>query len=400
MADVSIDATITSLATTRVMRGVVFTTASIGYFFYMDNDGTFGYTKTADGGATWGAQVEIYSAGNVAGADAWFDQWTPTGTGTLIHLWYFSSSDDIVFHRTLDTATDTLGTQHTVFTGTSTAPARGVFVSGTKTRSGYLYAAFDIDAGAEKGLYRSIDAGVNWTLLSGPFVEATIDQCLLFPASGTGDNNDCWAVYQDADADELTLKMWDSSAAGEVESAVIQAMAENVADGTGQYGFSGSIRHSDGHLIVASMSAYDSSTNHQIFDVICPTATTFTITEKTAIASATDDHYRPQVFIDQNTNVVYVFYNGKRDGSETLATATKVYYTLSTDGGVSWTAGDTAYMEGTAGVVVQVYAPIMGPRLYAGWRVGTTLLGNAVNSVSLATAPAGQRLGLGLRLGL
>jgi phosphoribosyl-AMP cyclohydrolase len=159
-------------------------------------------------------------------------------------------------------------------------------------------------------------------------------------------------------------------------------MAENVTDlAPGSYGFAASVRHSDGHLIIASMSAYDSSTTHSVWDV----NGTGSITALTSIQSATDDHYYPAVFIDQTTNAIYVAYNGKRDGSETLATTTKVYYTKSTDAGTSWSAGDTAYMEGAAGVVVQIWAPLSGPRLYVGWRVGTTLLGNKVNSVLVQT---------------
>src|SRR6185436_12670532 len=101
---------------------------------------------------------------------------------------------------------------------------RGAFVSGTKTRSGYLYCAYDIDAGAERGLHRSTDSGTTWSAnLATTFVEATLDQCKLFPASNTGDNNDCWAIYYDASATAITLKMWDSSAAAQVESSTIQA---------------------------------------------------------------------------------------------------------------------------------------------------------------------------------
>lgn len=393
MADVSIDATVNS-GNPRGMRAVVFTTADIGYWFYTDSGGTVGYAKTIDGGASWAAPVQVSTTGSVLAYDVWFDKWTPGDTGTLIHVWFFGSSADDVLYRTLDTNGDGLGTERTVFAGATFVAGRGVFVSGTKTRSGYLYCAYDGDAGVERGLHRSTNGGSVWSAnLSTTFVEATIDQCLLFPASNTGDNNDCWALYHDADADALTLKMWDSSAGSATESATILSLLENITDLTGQYGFSGAVRHSDGHLIVAAVSERDTATSdHRVFDI----NGTGSITEKTAITTNIDDHYYPAVFINQSTDDLYVAFNGLRTGLETLGTTSKVYYTKSTDGGANWSAGSTAYMEGAAAAVFQVWAPLMGPRFYVGWRVGTTLVGNKVNSVQLGGVPSDDVL---IRLG-
>jgi len=380
MADVSIDASVVAV-TARGLRSVVFTTRDIGYWFYFDGDGVFGYSKTTDGGATWGGQVNVDSSAATTGIafDVWYDQWTPGDTGTKIHCWFFDVTADDILYRSLDTNGDTLGTQVLVANNNTAVAGRGCFVSGTKTRSGYLYCAFDVDAGAERDFFRSTDNGASWgTSLSSTFVEATLDQCLLFPASNTGDNNDCWAVYYDASATALTLKLWDSSAGSASESATIQTHTDGATDLTGQMGFSASVRHSDGHLILAAVSLRDNASSvHNVYDI----TDTATITTKGNITTNIDDHYYPQVFIDQASNTLYVAYNGKRDGSEVMDTTTKVYYTKSTDGGSNWSAGDTAYMEGAAGVVQQVWAPLMGPRFYAGWRVGTTLLGNKVNSV-------------------
>jgi len=390
-ADVTIDSTITGTSTARGLRAEVFTTSLIGYRFYNDATGVLVYSKTTDGGATWGAAVTINSATSNIAFDVWYDQWTPGDTGTLIHYWTFDSTNNLVRWRTLDTATDTLGTIRTVFTAVSAVGGRGSFVSGTKTRSGYLYCAYDIDAGAERGFHRSTDSGTTWSAsLDANFVEATIDQCLLFPATGTGDNNDCWAVYQDASADELTMKMWDSSAAAAIESSSMQAMVENIVDGTGQMGFSGSIRLSDGHLIVVSCSGYDTGLGDmQAWDVSAVNSGSLTgITALTNIATDTDDIYDPAVYIAAN-NDIYVAYNGKRDGSETLGSATTVNYTKSTDGGTTWSAGDTPYMEGTAAAVTQVWTALSGPRFYVSWR--PTLMGNFVNSVVPAAPVTGNR---------
>src|SRR3990167_11274683 len=269
MADVTIEASMDA-PTARGMRAVVFVSATIGYCFFIDSDADFFYLKTTDGGASWTGATEIDTdpTTTVAAFDVWYDQWTPGDSGTLIHIWWGEAGLDDVNYVSLDTADDSLGTQVIAFAGNTLLAGRGVFVSGTKTRSGYLYCAYDIDAGAEKGLSRSTDGGATWGPLSTTFVEATIDQCLLFPASNTGDDNDCWAVYHDASADALTLKMWDSSAASATESATIVALIEGVTNLVHQYGFSGTVRHSDGHLLVATVSNYDTATaDHQVWDI-------------------------------------------------------------------------------------------------------------------------------------
>lgn len=363
------------------MRSVVFSTASIGYWFYIDSDGTFGYSKTTDGGATWGAQVEISSATTHVAFDVWFDQWTPSDSGTLIHTWYFDSTNDIVRWRTLDTSGDTLGTQRACFTGASAVAGRGAFCSGTKTRSGYLYVAFDIDAGAERGLVRSTDSGTTWSSnLSTTFVNASGDQCLMFPATGTGDNNDVVSIMHVAASDVFQLRGWDSSA-GTLFNSVTLGLIDNTTDLTGQMGFSASVRHSDGAIIIAWVNDRDTVTS-DFWAASITANSTATKTDFTNIAANKDDIYYPQIFIDQNTDAIYIAFQGTLDGLENLGTATKTYYIKSTDGGTTWSAGNT-YQEGATSANFQTWCPISGPRFYVGWRVGTTLVGNAVNSVNV-----------------
>lgn len=359
-----------------------------GYCFHLDAAGVFAYRKTTDGGLTWSITTTISSATTHVAFDTWADWATPGDTGTLIHCWYFDTTNDIVRWRTLDTATDTLGTERAAFTGASAVAGRGAFCSGTKTRSGYLYVAFDIDAGAEHGIVRSTDNGTSWSSnLAATFVEATIDQCILFPATGTGDNNDCWAIYQDASADSLTMKMWDSSAAAEVESSSMQTMVENATDLTGQIGFSGSVRPSDGALFVVSCSEYDTATG----DMQCWVVTGVTAASQTGIAAKTnittniDDNYNPAVFIDPTTDNIYVAYNGKIDGSEVIGTTTKVYYVRSVDGGTTWSA-EHACMEGSTNLIQQVWVAPLGSRFYVSWRrQNTTCEANWTNSIDFAT---------------
>jgi hypothetical protein len=383
-ADVDIDASVSAISQNGI-HVVVFTTSTTGYWFYIDADTSFDYRKTTDTGATWGSPIVVEAAtvGQIA-FDVWFDKWTPGDTGTVIHTWYFDTTNDKVFYRALDTNGDSLGTQQTAFTGVSAVLTNISFVSGTKSRSGYLYAAFDLDAGAERGLVRSTDNGATWSAnLSTTFVEAVTDTCILFPATGTGDDNDIWAIYQDFSANELTMKMWDSSAAAQVESSSMQTMTASLTEVPGSLGYAGAVRLSDGHLFVVSFSERDTATeDFQAWEVSAVNAGSLTgITALTNITTNIDDMYWPKVYIDA-IGTIYVAYVGKRDGSESLGTTTKSYYTKSTDGGTTWSAGDTAYMESAATDIRAIWAPLSGPLFGLGWKIGAASLRfNVVNSV-------------------
>jgi cellulose synthase/poly-beta-1,6-N-acetylglucosamine synthase-like glycosyltransferase/transposase-like protein len=389
-ADINVDGISESMA--RGMRSVVFISPSVGYIFHRDSGSDFTYVKTTDGGATWssGAPVDIY-AGTATAYDVWYDRWTPGGTGTIIHTWWMESGTDDVHYRSLDTNGDSLGTDTVVFAGGSATSSRGVFVSGAKARGGNLLVAFDMDAGAERGTYRSTDNGASWGVRTN-MVEATLDQGFMFPGNET-DTQDMWFLYHDASVDELTLKVHDDSANTNSESSAIMTLVENTADAAagvpgGQYGFAGTIRQSDNHLLVVGASEYDTTTaDIRTFDI----NGTGSITEKGAISTNIDDHYYPNIYIDE-TDRVRVSYIGKRDGSETLGTTVGVYYTTSTDGMANWTSGDTAYSEST-GNFAQTWVPQSGSRFLVVWRNLTSvdMFTNYNNSILTGANQASYR---------
>lgn len=385
-ADITIDAGAVA-ATSHGMRSTVFTSATQGYYFFIDSDNDFFVSRTTDGGQTWGNVIEIDddTTTTVILFDVWFDQWTPGGSGTLIHIWWLETGDDTVVYRTLDTSSDTKGTQYTVSDFTTSTSGRYNFVSGAKMRGGNLYCAFNADGGTTIGTYRSTDGGGTWGVRTN-LVEATSggDQALLFPGYET-DTNDMWALYDDISADVLTLKMHDDSANSNSESATTIPFVEDSTEARGQYGFSGTIRHSDGHLLAVTESAYDAAgSDMQTWDI----NGTGSITQKGAISTNVDDQYHPSIFIDQGTNKVFAAYIGKRDGLEDISTPSAgAYYTTSTDGMANWTTGDTAY-SATASDWRQTWAPLMGPRFLVAWRdvSSQALLTNYDNSVTFESA--------------
>jgi len=360
MAEVVVEAAMLN-GNARGMNSVVFVTAEVGYVFGINGDSDLDYMKTTNGGLTWSAAVDVFT-GSVDSFGLWYDQWTPGDTGRIIHIAFTENGTDDVSYFAFNTTNDTKTTIVDVFAGATATLGRGVFTSITKTRGGYLYVAYVILSGTTSGLYRSTDNGATWGVRTNP-IEAALDQCMLFPANAA-DANDIWMLYDDDSAAELTVKTHDDSANTNSESSAL-SFNNNATDLVGQYGFAGSIRHSDGNLIFAYMSTYDaaggSTTN---FNVYRWDGTT--LTALTAIASAVDHIYYPGVYLNQDQpDWIYVAYLGVSAGTSTLTTSMPVVYALSKDRGVSWTK-DIAYSTSTTDYR-QCWVPLNGERFMVVW---------------------------------
>jgi hypothetical protein len=387
MADITVVSSTASAQNGKAQRPIIWVSALVGYAVFIDSSSDLKYYKTTDSGQTWGAAVNI-STGTVHMHACYFDQRTPGDSGTLIHIAWSDTGTDDVFYITLDTNGDTLGTLRTVVTQTSGALSVSAHLSITKARGGNLYIVFCIDAAAETGTYRSTDGGVNWTVRTNLHEVAANDFAMLFPGN-YADANDIDCLYYDHSATAWTLKTHDDSADTNAESSTIATVTALSSDGTSQYPFSGAIRHSDGHLIAVVVTERDPAgvtADIRVFDI----NGSGSITELTAIATNIDDCYHATVYIDNNTDDIYVCYTGKRDGSETLGTTVGIYYTKSTDGGTTWSAGDTAYSAGT-GNYVQTYQDPGGNRFGPLFRNGAVLTYNFDNSLNLTPSVGGNR---------
>ena len=337
MAEVTLASDVESGFYRRGLRGTVATSTTVVYAFYIDETGDdFFYVKSTDAGANWGSPVTIRT-GTVDVFDVWYDKWTPGITGTKIHIAYTDSGVDDVFYRDLETATDTLGTERTVFAGASVDDTswQTVIVSITKAQGGNLYVAFNIDGGTEQGFYRSVDAGVNWTS-RGDLNESSGDTYLLFPAN-VSDNQDICALFADnVTGNEVSIKMYDDSANTWTETAIAAQV-----DSASYIQMSGAVRHSDKHVIVTFWSTIDGSgADLFCYDITADSIAAPTITAKTNVSAGagSDDQAQCAVSINQNNDDIYVAVIGKSDGSETWEASVHVYYYKSADDGASWDA--------------------------------------------------------------
>lgn len=342
MADITIDATAAASHTPVAShRTLVWTSATVGYYFYVDSDLDFKYTKTSDGGQTWGAVVTILT-GSVQACDVWFDKWTPGITGTVIHTVYQDSNN--LYYRSLDTNGDSLGTEVTVINGGvgNNDPQCSV----VKAQGGNLYAFWSQNDGATFvwNFERSTDAGATFGARSVTgFDEGDNDFAFLVPAD-TSDNQDIAAIFIDRTANAISVKMHDDSANTWTETA-IAALIDH-ASTVSRDQAAASVRLSDKHVILAFHNDRDTATaDLKAYDLTLNSITTPTVTAKTDIATDKDDMQSVVVTIDQNTDDIYVGYIGKSDGSETLGTSVGIYYAKSTDDAATWESVNNVYSD-------------------------------------------------------
>jgi hypothetical protein len=343
VADITIESAVNAQVSYRADRlGPIWTSASVGYVFLEDTTRLLlQYRKTTDGGATWGSPVTVITdSSRMLRISVWFDKWTPGDSGTLIHCYAYNWGVDAWRYRSLDTATDTLGTEVTASPAEDDAGATNNLASmthsTTKSRNGNLYIAYQHGTGG--GWRRSTDGGATWTGRASPFESGAIDIVAAVPAN-TGDDADAALIFWDASADALSVKMYDNSADTWTETAIASSMVEN-AD---VYLLSASVRHSDGHAIVAAWSALDTTTaDLLVWDLTLDSIASPTVTALTNVLTDAAEAGCAAVQIDQNTDDIYVAY--LRGG--TWGSSLDAYYKVSTDGGTTW-GSETALSETT-----------------------------------------------------
>lgn len=204
-------------------------------------------------------------------------------------------------------------------------------ISITKTRGGNFAVALKYwDSGYvfHYAFYTSPD-GSTWNSKTSLWEATNADYVILFPAN-LADNQDLWAAFWDGSANEISLKTYDDSGNSWSEQSISGSMY--VSDAYIQ--MDGSIRLSDGHLILAAWSEFNTATaDLKVWDI----TDAGTITAKTNIITDEAESFAVSVFINQDTDDIYIAYFS---GTVALSTV-KAFYQKSIDGGGSW-GGETA----------------------------------------------------------
>jgi hypothetical protein len=303
-------------------------TASALYLFYKDGaDSDLYYKKSTDGGLTWGARVSVY-VGNILSFAVWYDKWSGLATGK-IHVVYSDPTVDDILYKTIDTeSSDTQSGQTSVFAGTAFG-GLACYLSVTVSRAGNVYVAYNGSA-TEQGFAKF--NGTSWDAKTTVFEGDANDLVILVPGFAA-DNDDIIAFFWDASANEVSRKLYDQSGNSWAETSIAGSMTEVAASTSGPH-WAASVDLTDSVALLVAWSGVDTANaDLRIWEV-----NESAITEKTnVVLNSTDDQGMCAVCVDEDNNDSWtVYYLGKSDGSETWATAVRLYKKQTTDRGTTW----------------------------------------------------------------
>lgn len=397
MADVTIVATDNGDEYSSSIRRIVTTAAGTAYFFYEDACEDLNYKKSTDKGASWGSAALVEAAVNFRKSAIWADWWTPGNTGSLIHIW--NVTGDGVYYRALDTSDDSLSCEvlvHSFGSITNTGAAHNTAVlDGVRARGDNLYVVWAIDdvLGNELGAAVSSDDGGCWDdTISTPWESTAIDRIILQPGAESN-SNDIWAFFADVSADELDLKVYDSTCDSWSTTNIAASMNINVFTGTYQFD-AAPVRSDNGSILIALTDGDTAGTDLKAWKVLSAAS----ITALTDVFTDETDHIGCAIAIDQSTSDIYVFYNGSE--GETFATALTTNYKKSTDDGTTW-GTETQFNEDAGAQHWEVWAdPSVGnPKggiIIAAWvdtaASGDDLVTNSNNAIAIANATQVARI--------
>lgn len=218
-AEATIDSTaVTTNPMMKMKPALVFTSDQNGYMFYRDSDGSFGYSKTTNGGTSWGAPVNTTAQADIAIFAMWYDRWTPGDSGTIIHIVMADTGNDDVWYDTVNTSNDSQGTEVAMSTVAGNTFTQVDNVTISKGTNGNLYIGFcDAAAAAACTIRRctgTCTTAGNWVSPGTSPIDVANDFIRLFPlASG-----DMLLVRDDISANDIQSKKytvgtttWDAS---------------------------------------------------------------------------------------------------------------------------------------------------------------------------------------------
>jgi len=304
------------------------TSAGVLYQVYVDGNSDVVFSKSLDSGKTWAAPVTVFT-GTAAQLSVWFGPWSGLANGLIYCAYSESATDDVLF-RTINTnSADALGTQTTIFAGLSTSISGCLSI--TASRGGNLICSGCIDAGIESFAKKSTDSGASWGNIASPY-EATTDFLILAPGFAA-DNQDIICIYWDADADEISRKIYDDSLDSWAETSIATGMVE-LPSGSGFPNFAIAVDLSGTRLILAAWSAVDLLNA----DLRCWFVSESAITETTTpvVSNSTDDQGLCAVSLDTTNGDIYVFYGGNTNGSSSFTTSLPINYKKTDDDGATW----------------------------------------------------------------
>lgn len=217
-AQATIDTTADPTGDSYLLAGsqTVFISDQTGYKFYRDSSGECAYSKTTNGGNSWGSAVLIDDQGagvDCLGIAVWYDRWTPGGTGDFIHIATYDNGTSDVWYNRIDTANSDVrlvgatAVQASAQANVNVLGANSVSI--TKGTDGTIYIAQD-DATDSFVVECSVNCQLtaSWTETGTSPQDLANDYSVLVPLSG----GSIMIINRDISANTLRSKIWNNTA--------------------------------------------------------------------------------------------------------------------------------------------------------------------------------------------
>lgn len=360
---------------------LVFVSDSVGYVFYPDSNGACRYSKTTNGGASWGAAVNIDAQTDCIGIGVWYDQWTPGDTtGTLIHAATIDSGSSDVWYTTLNTSNDSVSTTLNISGANQSGSLTGNsnFAVITKSSTGSIYTAISdntdsfmlrCDSSCTSNISNWTEAGTN------PF-DADVDYVSIMPLT----SGDILATRWDISGDVIQSREYEDGAnawdAGGWTTVLSSADENQTYDD--MFSFAQDPSNSNIYMSVVEDSSALGTDDVKMFSYNGTTWSTLT----DIVSDTADGVNATSLQFDVNTNTLYATYINYRS-----LNSGGPYVKYSTDFGSTWSSelgplNDYAMpIQGARG------GPINRYRLGVDWYANNTL---DVEYAAIANTTASQ----------
>jgi len=363
---------------------LVFVSDQIGYAFFRTHNKaaapSCGFTKTINGGSSWGSFTAITAQNDCTGIAVWYDQWTPGDTtGTVIHIVFSDLGNDDVWYDTLDTNGDSQGTEVSI-DGTAVTLDENDNLSITKATDGVLYIALGDASGSGISKVRECSTtcatGGNWSTSGTSPLDQSNDYLSLAPlASGN-----IMIIKDDISASTILSKAFNTTT--------------NTWDGSWTT-IDGSVT-SNTTYVETLVSTVDKKTNDIYIAYVHEPSLALGSTDiRTAIYSggswttkgevvsnASDAITNTHIAFNENNGDVYVAY---LRGAST--SSLNSYYKLSTNSMTSW--GSETLFSTSSGGLLWMYTNMMSiERIFGAYIISgttSTLLGNTIADLTPPT---------------
>jgi hypothetical protein len=402
-AEVTIDGTISTVTQTHsaVDSKIVFTSDLVGYIFYRDSGGTIVYSKTTDGGATWGAAVTVNNVNtHIERVSVWYDRWTPGNTtGNIIHIVSRDSNNGTsdVYYREFDASSDTFPaatinlTDASGLNKTNDYTATDInFISISASTAGvnYIAASDGNQTGDQSFILKcssSCTTVANWSDTSAPIGDWTTgctscntNEFSIEPLSGGNmlytQFNETAGNYNPSTTNTFASKVYNSGTGlWDRDWTIIDSSAPHNGGSTGYDGSWSTVADKLTGVIYLVYAANNNSLgggNDEIRTAIYKGGVWSSKTK--ALSGESRGLTQAKVSIDDGTGNIYCVYSMRATAG--TATTGEVYWDKSTDGMLTWGAEQGPINANPSGydLMALTVNPVSNERIYAAWNNKTS----------------------------